>query len=242
MSCLQASLHIISLREENKMLKAIYKIDFEIELLTGLHIGGSTDTFDIGGADSTVIKNPLTREPYIPGSSIKGKLRSLLTQKYGVVKPKENGKDKEIVIKDDEVGNTYLNLFQPVDFGEEKIQTSRAIFRDASLTSESKEQLEAFLGKGIFTEVKAENSISLLKGKAANPRFIERVPAGAKFDGEIILHIYEGDNEELLKQGIQEALEMLELNYLGGSGTRGYGKVKINFKNKDNIFGEVQSF
>ena len=68
----------------------------------------------------------------------------------------------------------------------------------------------------------------MLKGKAANPRFIEIVPAGAMFNGEIILQIYDEDNEDFLKGTILEALSMLELNYLGGSGTRGYGRVKIH--------------
>lgn len=215
------------------MLKKIYRIDFEIELLTGLHIGGSSDTFDIGGADSTVIKNPLTKEPYIPGSSIKGKLRSLLTQKYGVIS------GQNIVFKDDREGKAFRNIFDNVEYENATIQTSRAIFRDASLTEASKSKLETTLGKGIYTEVKAENSISPLKGKAANPRFIERVPAGAIFNGEIILHIYENDDEELLKKGLKEAMEMLELNYLGGNGTRGYGKVKIHYSNND-IFEEVK--
>ena len=215
------------------MLKKIYRIDFEIELLTGLHIGGSSDTFDIGGADSTVIKNPLTKEPYIPGSSIKGKLRSLLTQKYGVIS------GQNIVFKDDREGKAFRNIFDNVEYENATIQTSRAIFRDASLTEASKSKLETTLGKGIYTEVKAENSISPLKGKAANPRFIERVPAGAIFNGEIILHIYENDDEVLLKKGLKEAMEMLELNYLGGNGTRGYGKVKIHYSNND-IFEEVK--
>ena len=205
------------------MLKDIYKLDFEIELLTGLHIGGSTDTFDIGGADSTVIKNPLTHEPYIPGSSIKGKLRSLLTQKYGKVTGE--GDKRKIDIEDPEV----LSLFAPVEFeGDEDIRVSRAIFRDAYLTGTSKEEIQKHLGNGIFTEIKAENSIDMLKGKAANPRFIERVPAGAMFNGEIILQIYDEDNEDFLKGTILEALSMLELNYLGCSGTRGYGRVKIH--------------
>lgn len=221
------------------MLKTIYRINFEIELLTGLHIGGSSDTFDIGGADSTVIKNPFTKEPYIPGSSIKGKLRSLLTQKYGVISKSEKNNDREITFQNNFEGKVFKNLFQPVEYEDETIQVSRAIFRDALLSDSSKDQLQAFLGKGVYTEIKAENSISLLKGKAANPRFIERVPAGAKFNGEIILHIYENDNEELLKSGLKEALEMLELNYLGGSGTRGYGKVKINYLN-DEIFEKVE--
>ena len=205
------------------MLKDIYNIDIEIELLTGLHIGGSTDTFDIGGADSTVIKNPLTHEPYIPGSSIKGKLRSLLTQKYGKVTGE--GDKRKIDIEDPEV----LSLFAPVEFeGDEDIRVSRSIFRDAYLTGTSKEEIQKHLGNGIFTEIKAENSIDMLKGKAANPRFIERVPAGAMFNGEIILQIYDEDNEDFLKGTILEALSMLELNYLGGSGTRGYGRVKIH--------------
>ena len=102
------------------MLECIYRLDFEIELLTGLHIGGSTDTFDIGGADSTVIKNPLTHEPYIPGSSIKGKLRSLLTQKYGKVSVKN--KDSEIVLERDEI----RCLFEPVSTSDE-LKVSRCI-------------------------------------------------------------------------------------------------------------------
>ena len=203
------------------MLECIYRLDFEIELLTGLHIGGSTDTFDIGGADSTVIKNPLTHEPYIPGSSIKGKLRSLLTQKYGKVSLKN--KDPEMVLEKDEI----RCLFEPVSTSDD-LKVSRCIFRDAYLTDESKEELQKHLGLGTFTEIKAENSIDLLKGTAANPRFIERVPRGAKFSGEIVLQIYEGDDAERLKEVVNEALKMLELNYLGGSGTRGYGRVEIH--------------
>lgn len=207
------------------MLK-IYKVTFDLELMTGLHIGGSSDTFDIGGADSTVIKNPLTHEPYIPGSSIKGKLRSLLTQKYG----KFNGKEKDIVFEDDEEGKTMRNLFEPVDYGDDSIQVSKAIFRDALLTDESRANLEKHLGSGVYTEIKAENKISLLKGKAESPRFIERVPAGAVFGGEILLQVFDEDNEEYFKAKLKEAINMLELNYLGAGGTRGYGKVKVDIK------------
>lgn len=207
------------------MLK-IYKVTFDLELMTGLHIGGSSDTFDIGGADSTVIKNPLTHEPYIPGSSIKGKLRSLLTQKYG----KFNAKEKDIVFEDDEEGKTMRNLFEPVDYGNDSIQVSKAIFRDALLTDESRANLEKHLGSGVYTEIKAENKISLLKGKAESPRFIERVPAGAVFGGEILLQVFDEDNEESFKEKLKEAINMLELNYLGAGGTRGYGKVKVDIK------------
>lgn len=207
------------------MLK-IYKVTFDLELMTGLHIGGSSDTFDIGGADSTVIKNPLTHEPYIPGSSIKGKLRSLLTQKYGEF----NEKEKDIVFKDDEEGKTMRNLFEPVDYGDDSIQVSKAIFRDALLTDESRANLEKHLGSGVYTEIKAENKILLLKGKAESLRFIERVPAGAVFGGEILLQVFDEDNEEDFKAKLKEAINMLELNYLGAGGTRGYGKVKVDIK------------
>ena len=199
---------------------------FDLELMTGLHIGGSSDTFDIGGADSTVIKNPLTHEPYIPGSSIKGKLRSLLTQKYG----KFDEKEKDIVFEDDEEGKTMRNLFEPVDYGYDRIQVSKAIFRDALLTDESRANLEKHLGSGVYTEIKAENKISLLKVKAESPRFIERVPAGAVFGGEILLQVFDKDNEECFKAKLKEAINMLELNYLGAGGTRGYGKVKVDIK------------
>ncbi len=207
------------------MLK-IYKVTFDLELMTGLHIGGSSDTFDIGGADSTVIKNPLTHEPYIPGSSIKGKLRSLLTQKYG----KFNEKEKDIVFEDDEEGKKMRNLFEPVDYGDDSIQVSKAIFRDALLTDESRANLEKHLGSGVYTEIKAENKISLLQGKAESLRFIERVPAGAVFGGEILLQVFDEDKEEDFKAKLKEAINMLELNYLGAGGTRGYGKVKVDIK------------
>lgn len=204
------------------MLENIYKLDFEIELLSGLHIGGSADTFDIGGADSTVIKNPLTNEPYIPGSSIKGKLRSLLTQKYGEVL--KNGKD-EVKIK---ISNLTINsLFDAIETND-GLAISRCVFRDALLSEDSKNEIQNHLGQGVFTEIKGENKIDPLKSKGANPRFIERVPRGAHFNGEIILQVYEGDNADELKDYILEALKMLELNYLGGSGTRGYGRVKIH--------------
>lgn len=202
------------------MLKKMSKIEFKIKLLTGLHIGCSNDEFDIGGADSNVIKNPLTHEPYIPGSSLKGKLRSLLTLKYGKLIPNKD----TIVIFDDAI----RNIFEPVESEDgAEIKSSRAIFRDASLSTKSSEELQKFLGIDTFTEIKAENKIKIMNGTAENPRFIERVPAGAEFEGEIVLQIYDHDDEQKMKNAIQEAFRLLEMNYLGGNGTRGYGRVQI---------------
>lgn len=187
-------------------------------LVTGLHIGGSTDSFDIGGADSGVIKNPLDNQPYVPGSSIKGKVRSLLSRKYG-----EIVENKEIKLEND----VLRNLFEPV-IKEGEFSETRALFRDAKLTKNSVEQLQMYLGEGVFTEIKAENSINSLTSKAANPRFIERVPAGAQFEGQIVLQIFEEDNEKEMCDFLKEGLQLLEINYLGASGSRGYGRIQLN--------------
>lgn len=201
------------------MLKQIYTLKINLKLLTGLYIGGTDNGFDIGGADTTVIKNPLTNEPYIPGSSMKGKLKSLLSYRYGKI---ENN-TMAFVDKD------IQKIFEPVEADE--ISMSRCIFRDFNLTEESKELLTSKLGPGTYTEIKAENKIGALSGKAESPRFIERVPAGAEFSGEIVLNAFDGDDVEKMEKFIYESLGLLEYNYLGGSGTRGYGRVKTGYDN-----------
>lgn len=201
------------------MLEEIYKLEVTLKLVSGLYIGGTDNGFDIGGADSNVIKNPLTKEPYIPGSSMKGKLKSLLKYHHGEL----NEKNDDFIFSDD----TIKNIFEPVE--DSNVSITRAIFRDFTLTKESVKELQTYLGLGAFTEIKAENSIDIIKGKAANPRFIERVPAGAIFEGEIVLNVFEGDKKEKMMETIKESLKLLESNYLGGSGTRGYGRVEISF-------------
>lgn len=199
------------------MLKKVLRLDYILHLDSGLHIGGTDDSFDIGGADSTVLRNPLDNQPYIPGSTLKGKMKSLLKMKYGAIK------ENQILLKD----IWQKAVFSPLEEkdGTSYIQVSRGIFRDAVLTDESSKKLQNYLGEGRFTEIKGENSIDLLKAKAANPRFIERVPAGAEFEGTILLQIFEGDDEEALKNTILEAMTMLESSYLGHSGSRGYGRI-----------------
>lgn len=201
------------------MLEEIYVLNIKLELLSGLYIGGNDSGFDIGGADSDVIRNPLTNEPYIPGSSLKGKLKSLL--KYHV--KEVDSTEKDIIFKDSNI----TNIFEPVDEGNVKI--TRAIFRDLTLTKESKEELQNILGIGCFTEIKAENKVNPISGKSDSPRFIERVPAGAMFEGEIVLNVFDGDNKEIMMENIKKSLKLLEMNYLGGNGTRGYGRVKVEF-------------
>ena len=53
-------------------------IEGDLELVTGLHIGAGNDEIRIGGIDNPVLKHPYSGQPYIPGSSLKGKVRSLL--------------------------------------------------------------------------------------------------------------------------------------------------------------------
>lgn len=201
------------------MLEGIYVLNIKLELLSGLYIGGNDSGFDIGGADSDVIRNPLTNEPYIPGSSLKGKLKSLL--KYHI--KEVDIIEKDIVFKDSNI----TNIFKPIDEGNVKI--TRAIFRDLTLTKESEKELQNILGTGCFTEIKAENKVNPISGKSDSPRFIERVPAGAMFEGEIVLNVFDGDNKEIMMENIKKSLKLLEMNYLGGNGTRGYGRVKVEF-------------
>ena len=192
------------------------KITYRLKVKTGLHIGGSKGVYGIGGLDSPVIKNPVTNEPIIPGSSIKGKVRMLLE----VVHPEDQNK---------------FNKMFGYRQGEQNNPLSRVIFRDLELTKESKEELSKALD-GEYTEIKAENTIDRARGTAKFPRFIERVPAGAVFEGEYIVQylkdIYQdNDFEELVKKGFK----LLENNYLGGSGSRGYGKVEFEIINQEEL-------
>lgn len=204
------------------MLKKTHRIKLNVELLSGMHITGSEDTFDIGGADSQVIKNPLNGEPYIPGSSLKGKIRSLLEFKYGDF---INGK---LIVKPEY--KQLLSLFEGVET-DTPIMT-RAIFRDLVLTAESKKELALILGEKNYTEIKAENRIDSFKA-VANPRFIERVPAGSCFSGFIDILEFEDDDYDSLYDYLNEGIRLLNYNYIGGSGSRGYGQVKITVEDVD---------
>jgi len=205
------------------------RISTEFTLLSGLHIGGSKESVEIGGIDSPVIKiGTRNGEPYIPGSSIKGKIRCLLEQSKGIVEV--GGGLRRKYSEKEEDCQKIIDLF---GFGNDGIP-SRLICRDAYLTKESLVLLEnskAFLDMP-FTENKYENTIDRLTGKTKNGglRQIERVPAGVVFHVEFVINVWDtvDDKEQsisLLKQGLQK----LELDYIGGSGSRGYGHIAINW-------------
>lgn len=191
-----------------------------ITLETGLHIGGSKSSLDIGGLDSPVIKNPLG-VPYIPGSSLKGKLRSLLAMYNGGVKN-----------VDEDIPKIKKLFGYPGKGSQVEGEFTRLIVRDSDLDINAFEKnfnKEEVILETKFTQEKAENTIDRKSGKAANPRFIERVPAGAVFNFELVLNNYEGDDSTGFINLIKQGFSLLEDDYLGGSGTRGYGKVKINY-------------
>jgi len=202
----------IEIFKNNKMSKLIKKIKISLglEVITGLHIGDSSDNVEIGGVDNPVVRRTIDNIPYIPGSSIKGKIRSLLEQIAGSA---EVG------------GNTEINnLF---GYAKENMP-SKIIVRDAYLQEESAKNLSDSEFTDLpYTEVKFENTIQRITGKAENPRQTERIPAGAKFDVNFVINVWDTDNKNDLLDLLQKGMKALENDYLGGSGSRGYGQVKF---------------
>lgn len=197
---------------------------------TGLRIGGSKEDIEVGGLDNPIIRDPVSRRPYIPGSSLKGKLRSLLEYRLGKVK--SDGKPCGCLQEDCLVCRVFGPHLRP----NHDLGPTRIIVRDAPLSEESREQLEPLREQGIdLTEVKRENIINRATGVAADRglRTQERVPAGTKFDLTIHLRIFEDDDENALVSFVEQGLKLLESDYLGGSGTRGYGWVGVEYKVED---------
>lgn len=154
-----------------------------IHLKTGLHIGGGTESIEIGGIDNPVIKDPRTGYPYIPGSSLKGKMRSLLELKYG--KYESKGEPCKC-------GKCFICKIFGNTTKDSEVSITRAIFRDAFLTQDSIAMIKK--RNILATEAKVENSINVLTGPAENPRTSERAIAGLEFEFEINLRLLEGDD------------------------------------------------
>lgn len=199
-----------------KLTKKI-KIQTTITLVTGLHIGGSKENVEIGGIDLPVIKLAIkNNEPYIPGSSLKGKMRCLLEQIKGADKV---GKDAEV--------NSLFGITESKNLHTEN-RPSKLIVRDAMLTDDSRKALRASIHLDMpYTEGKWENTINRVKGVAEHPRQTERVPAGAQFNAEFVINIWDDDKEEDLLALFEKGIRLLENDYLGGSGSRGYGQIKF---------------
>lgn len=231
------------------------KISGSLEVLTGMRIGGSKSTLEIGGVDLNVIKTPAD-VPYIPGSSLKGKLRSLLAREEG-----SPSWDKD--------SKTIKAIFGDAGKDQDSGELGRLIVRDAFL--DETHFKEEFEGKNLdlaYTEVKTENSIDRLTGttgsRGGGMRHPERVPAGARFDFVMIFDMKVAPDEEVnaemkanelkalfihaskkeplpdrhnkaLLEYLLKAMRLLEDDYLGGQGTRGYGQIcfrKVDFEYK----------
>jgi CRISPR-associated protein Csm3 len=209
------------------------QIDFKkltgtIVVKTGLHIGASNDKVEIGGMDNPVIRNPLTREPYIPGSSIKGKMRSLLEWKFDLVQknagnPCSCGDPQCRVCRVFGSANSSRKSENAISRG-----PSRLIVRDAELAPEWSEKHKA--GRAIVEE-KSENSLNRITAEA-NPRPMERVVPGVQFNFEMVYRIIDtGDNgdtdKKYFEEVVKEGLRLLQNDYLGGGGTRGNGRIEF---------------
>lgn len=221
-----------------------YLLSGRIFCLTGLHIGGSTTGMEIGGVDNPVIKDPVTDEPFIPGSSLRGKMRSLTEWRLGLIEM--HGKHKgyqayaceELKQSCPEKGSPSYDKWQNAlavarlygaasddNAVRTKAGPSRLIVRDVFLTDASKKELQKALGQGTFTEVKTENSLDRVTSEA-NPRPLERVPAKSEFGLSLILDAYETSDAQLI-QHLLTALALLEHSSLGGGGSRGSGQVEF---------------
>jgi CRISPR-associated protein Csm3 len=208
----------------------IQKLEATLELLSGLRIGASEGEIRIGGVDNQVIRNPHNNQPYIPGSSLKGKVRSLLEWRSGAVKSEPLGfRDisdrypdvKRILQLFGVGGGDQLNEEQAKDLG-----PTRLAFWDAPLQSDWVKRIDG--DNLLLTEIKTENRIDRIKGVAEHPRQTERVPAGALFDFRLSIKLLDidGDGAQLRKT-LLGGLRLLELDSLGGSGSRGYGKLRF---------------
>ena len=215
---LKQLLRTTSLTEENKMnnMKTISDkivITAELKLLTGMHIGKSNDFAPIGAVDSVVVTDPLSKEPIIPGSTLKGKLRTMLA--------KLETEDPSLKRHDED---SYLIKRL---FGASKPEVVEARLQFYDIFLNNAEELKNKETDLTFTEIKFENTINRITA-VADPRQLERVPAGAIFGFKLIYNCEDETDLQEDFENLAKAIKLLQLDYIGGSGTRGYGKVTFS--------------
>ncbi|MEA3360308.1 MAG: type III-A CRISPR-associated RAMP protein Csm3 [Thermodesulfobacteriota bacterium] len=212
-------------------LEKVRTITGRIQVVTGLHVGASNENIEIGGLDNPIIKDPLpgSKAPYIPGSSLKGKLRSLIEIKEGryVKDGKDRGKPCDCGKKDCPVCVVFGTSAakRPEDLG-----PTRIVVRDAHLSKHKDDGVgkswhEKFIAGELPMEIKYENAINRITGEA-NPRPLERVPGGVEFDFNISFKKFEGDQDNFFNT-VLKGMKLLELDALGGAGSRGCGQIKF---------------
>ena len=243
------------------VLRGKIELRFNLRLETGMRIGGSDPGIAIGAVDMPIIRDPLSQEPIIPGSSLRGKLRSLLERVLGEYSYKEQydkrKKRTKIIATHGDCyrtktgrlfGTSAKEAATVTEEGDKLYPTiTRLVARDAKLNRESKEMLKEasrYLDTE-FAEVKTEIGVDRLSGgpQSGNLRQVERVPRGAEFECEMVVDVWDVDldGHNDLKSALGDpnsrvskmlkllalGLQLLECDYLGGSGSRGYGKVQV---------------
>lgn len=194
-----------------------------LEVVTGMHIGGSSAFAAIGAVDSPVIKDSRENLPMIPGSSLKGKMRTLLAKEY----------NETVAAKPDDDNERIVRLFGSAKKG--NIKRSRIQIADMVMANADEFRKR---GSQSLTEIKFENTINRLTA-VANPRQIERVIRGSEFDLDMI---YEVEKESEIVEDLSmlaEGMKLLQYDYLGGHGSRGYGKVRFKDVQADTVVGEL---
>lgn len=215
-------------------------LEGEMHCQTGLHIGAGKGSLEIGGADNPVVKDSFGR-PYVPGSSLRGRLRSLLEQASGLAVPSElvylsRRRGQEVRIHQSDRPDDEICLLFGRSAGRlERVEgeplegaaatPARLTVYDApldpdSITPQMRENLDDEL-----TEVKSENAIDRITSQA-NPRTLERVPAGARFKVRFVMDIL-CEEDKTLPARLAEGLRLLEDDTLGGGGSRGSGRVSF---------------
>lgn len=204
------------------------KISGKIKIMTGMHIGGSSAFSAIGAVDSPVIRDKQSDLPIIPGSTLKGKMRTLMARGFSQSASAQIGchdDDPEIV----------LRLFGKSNNEKGNHKNSRLLFSDMIISNmDELKQMDIHSA----TEVKFENSINRATA-IATPRQIERVIRGSEFNLNIIYNVEDATQIEEDFKAIKDGLVLLEYDYLGGSGSRGYGKVKFENLKAENVIGDI---
>ncbi|HOG11257.1 MAG TPA: type III-A CRISPR-associated RAMP protein Csm3 [Smithella sp.] len=219
-------------------LTDIKEIKGRIILKSGLHIGAGDTEMHIGGTDNPVLKHPHTQEPYIPGSSLKGKVRSLLEMESGLMaatkgEPVQVKTLKGLTGEQEAKCRKILKIFgsSGADSGEmTDLGPTRVSFADCPMNATWKKKARD--NRWDYFEVKSENSINRIEGTARNPRFTERVVEGAEFDFAVTLKLLDEKESDLFEY-LLDGLKLLEMDALGGSGSRGYGRIAFQFEDEN---------
>ena len=213
------------------------RVSGTLRVLNGLRIGAGGETMEIGALDNPIIRHPFSKLPYLPGSSLKGKLRSLLETK-GFTTEKHTTKPTR---RPGPCGCGNCVVCWLFGCGEVRNtrEPTRLVFRDAFLTPQHREKLQSLLEQGIlYSETKSEVVMDRVTGKVASvgPRTMDRIMAGTDLDFAISVRVFDGDDVNEIRDVLVEALKMLHQDTLGGSGSRGYGWVgfpKVLFGDQD---------